>query len=331
MKDADCPLIKKYLHEVLHTEDYDEVVKFLGFLLINDYKYHKILVLVGPTHTGKTRFILLIYKFLGGKAKETGNPFEPDPNISTITLQDLDREKFSVSDLFGKIANLADDMPAVSVREAGMIKALTGESPVRARRIYEKPFNFINTAKFIFACNNLPICKKADDAYYGRFLIIPFTNMFLPGEKADRNLIEKMTTPQEMSGLLNLAIEGRRLLLASNKLGSMDINEIKEKYFFWSDERQSSLRFVSKMVVIDENLGGMVKSEFYNAYVEFCQKNKLIVRDESAFFRDIRARLSIEARTYHPQRLNRETGLNERVWIIRGVRLKTPEELESEG
>ena len=64
----------------------------------------------------------------------------------------------------------------------------------------------LNTAKLIYSANSLPSIKAEDDAFYNRWVIIPFENSFYGHE--DTNLTEKLTTPEELSGILNFALSG---------------------------------------------------------------------------------------------------------------------------
>ena len=71
-------------------------------------------------------------------------------------------------------------------------------------------FGFINYAKLTFACNKIPIIKTDtdDEAYWDRLMIFDFENIF---KKEDKNTnpykIDELKTKNELSGLLNWAIE----------------------------------------------------------------------------------------------------------------------------
>jgi Predicted ATPase len=63
-----------------------------------------------------------------------------------------------------------------------------------------------------------------------RLILISFPNSFT-GAKMDRNLLEKMTTEEELSGLFNLAVKGLKRLQKQKKFSNEGtIIERREKY-----------------------------------------------------------------------------------------------------
>ena len=82
------------------------------------------------------------------------------------------------------------------------LKKLTGNDLHIGEYKYKKPFKFRNYPKLIFSCNKIPETEDDTDAFYQRILQINFTQQFF-GDKADPNLIDKLTTPEELSMLLH--------------------------------------------------------------------------------------------------------------------------------
>jgi putative DNA primase/helicase len=78
---------------------------------------------------------------------------------------------------------------------------LTGNDEFPAEFKYKPPFKFRNYAKLVFSCNEIPECNDKTDAFFRRLIIINFPRQFL-GDKEDHNLIGKLTTEEEFSGLL---------------------------------------------------------------------------------------------------------------------------------
>ena len=69
----------------------------------------------------------------------------------------------------------------------------------------------MNFTPLIFSANKAPLIREDSDAMWRRLLIIEFPNQFM-GNKDDKHHIEKLTTAEELSGLLNLALEGLKRL-----------------------------------------------------------------------------------------------------------------------
>jgi len=72
---------------------------------------------------------------------------------------------------------------------------------------FGQPFTFRNFAKMIFSGNLIPESEDKTDAFCRRWVIIHFHKRFADG-KEDAELTKKLTTPEKLSGLLNLALAG---------------------------------------------------------------------------------------------------------------------------
>jgi putative DNA primase/helicase len=155
--EADCPQFKKFLREVVSPLDILVLQEYSGYLLEAGYPHHKVLILYGEGRNGKTTFLIVLIKFLG------------QVNISSVALQDF-KQRFSAADLFGKRANICDDLSDKDVEQTGMFKKLTGESPVRGERKFKDAFVFINEAKMIFAANKIPRSRDNTYAYFSRII-----------------------------------------------------------------------------------------------------------------------------------------------------------------
>lgn len=91
-------------------------------------------------------------------------------------------------------------------------KQMVPGEPIEARLPYGKPFKQENYAKLIFNCNALPRDVEQSNAYFRRFLIIPF-NVTIPEAEQDRQLSSKIVA-SEFSGVFNWVLDGVERLLA---------------------------------------------------------------------------------------------------------------------
>ena len=117
-------------------------------------------------------------------------------------LTDCYMKDLQYANLFQKMVNVDADVSAdVIFNNTGIIKKLTGNDLHAGEFKYKKPFAFRNYAKLIFSCNKIPDTEDYTDAFFRRILIINFTQQFF-GEKDDPDLIDKLCTEDEFSGLL---------------------------------------------------------------------------------------------------------------------------------
>jgi len=257
--EADCPKIKQFLEEVAHPEDIPLIQEIIGYTLFPGYPFHKAVMLHGGGANGKSTFLELLKNFVGAK------------NTSGVQLQKLDDDKFARAELYGKMTNICADLPPKRLYYTGVFKMLSGGDMVEAERKYQDPFRFNNRAKLLFSANELPPTSDLTDAYFRRWLIIDFPNTF-KGSDADPNLLSKLTTDGELSGLFNWALEGlERLLEQGGFTKSTAQEEIKDR---WIKETDSLRSFVMAKVEEDEE-NYVSKDAFMIEYKKWCKSNNL--------------------------------------------------------
>jgi putative DNA primase/helicase len=296
--DAKMPLIEKFLKEILHEDDIPIIQELTGYLLYRSYKFQKAFMFCGDGCNGKSTLINLFKKFLG------------DKNTSGVSLQDLTFQRFAREKLINKLANLYSDISSDAIQQTGIFKMLTGEDSIFADRKFREPIEFYNTAKLIFSCNKLPDAIDDSDAYFRRWVIIDFPNKF-DGEKCDENLLDKLTTEDELSGLLNWALEGLKRLLNNHKFSnSKTTEEIKSDYI----RRASPVRaFINDCldIVIGERVN---KTELYDSYRDYCNIKGYDVLANNVF--------PIRLKQFIPSLWEMVSNDNKRVWV--NIKFKTP-------
>ncbi|MCJ7633713.1 phage/plasmid primase, P4 family [Candidatus Bathyarchaeota archaeon] len=255
--DAQCPAIEKFLKEVLSKdEDREAVIELFGYCLYRSHKIQKAFMLEGGGNNGKSVLLSLLKTFLGTE------------NTVSISLQNLSQNHFALANLHGRNANIYPDLPSKSLEDTSVFKGCTGEDNQTGEFKFGRCFNFLNYAKFIFSTNKIPISYDESDAFYRRWIIISFTQKF-EDEKADLDLLSKLTVESEISGLFNLAIRGLKTLLARGRfINSRPTEETRRIYVRKSDPIAT---FCEDLVTIDP-LGMVPKGEIYTKFENWCKK-----------------------------------------------------------
>lgn len=258
--DAEMDKIKDFIEELSHPEDLDTLQEMIGHTMYRKYVGKKAFMMYGATDTGKSTFLRLIEKLLGRES------------ISNESIHDILHGDYASANLYGKLANIYADISDKNLGDESKIKVLTGRDTITARRIYQDTFKFRNYATIIFSANNLPsIDKRFSDAFFNRWVLIKFDNQ-LSEEEKDPNILDKIVTDKEMSGLINWALEGLKRLIKS---GSFSIsNTTKEIKKDWILESQPELFFIQNC--IKESSGNrMTTAEVYNKFQEWVRDRGL--------------------------------------------------------
>jgi len=257
---ARCPVILKFLSEILHPDDIPVIQEFVGYCLYRKYCFARALMCVGAGSNGKSTLLMLIETLLG------------KDNVATPSLQRLLYNRFAAAELFGKLANIHADLPPTPLAQTGMFKMLTGGDTIHAERKHQDPFNFTNYAKLIYSANELPQTADLTEAFWRRWIIVEFPNAFPEGDpKTDPHVLKKLTTPDELSGFLNWALEGLKRLLENSKFTPTKTRaEIEEE---WTIRTDSLRAFVRKHAAVDPRCF-VTKGDFYAAYQDFCSEHE---------------------------------------------------------
>jgi len=272
---AKCELIDKFLTEILSNPDDKKVFyELTGFGLCKEYFMERAFMFVGNGRNGKSKSIELLKRLVG-----VGN-------TASVPLSAITSDSPFVERLWKRYFNLAGDISSKDLKETGMFKQLTGRDPISANRKYKNVVEFTNYAKLVFACNELPRVYDFTDGFWDRWVLLEFPYKFV--EKAafddakekdrvkwkikDQNIIEKITTKEEMSGFLNKAIDGLQRCI-NNKMFSYTIGteEVKNT---WIRRADSFSAFCMDMLEGDY-ASNITKRVLRNSYKQYCNLHKV--------------------------------------------------------
>jgi len=210
-------------------------------------------------------------------------------NITSIPLGSLDPESFDVSDLFGKMVNLAGDIGYQDLKDTSVYKGLTGRDLFGAKRKFLNKLKFVNYAKFIFACNELPMVYDNSKGFWDRWVLLEYPYTFVSENDyeietdktklkiRDENIINTITTPTELSGFLNKSLEGLARLLKNRQFSSTyGSEEIKVK---WIRKSNSFMAFCLDNIEDDYD-GEINKKDIRKKYGEYCKEHKLVAKSD---------------------------------------------------
>lgn len=276
VKDVDCPVIKDHFKCVLSNEgDLPLVQEMFGYLLYKEYRFEKAFMLLGNGRNGKGKTLDLMKRFIG------------QDNCANIPIQQLESDNFAISELFNRMANLSGDLSRSALKGTGNFKSLTGRDLISASRKFLPRINFVNYAKMIFSCNELPRTSDTSAAFWNRWVIIDFPYTFVSKKElvilkkenpeddfskykiADSNIIAKISKENELTGLLNWALDGLRRLIKNDDFTfnktSKDIKKI------WIRNSSSFTAFLddfcdTTMNVQDSLLPKWILRKIYDGY-----------------------------------------------------------------
>jgi len=146
----------------------------------------------------------------------------------------------------------------------------TGGGSVTGEYKFGNQFSFHNFSKFTFACNRIPdVGDTNDNAYFNRWMVIRFENAI---KEIIPNFIDTLRTEEERSGLFNLAMVGLARLLEQKRFSYTNTAEDTKREMMRSG---SSIAMFASDMLVREDGSEIDKETMYEAYVKYCQQNKL--------------------------------------------------------
>lgn len=227
---ATAPRFKSYLDQVLPDIERQQVLaEYLGYVFITPatLKLEKTLLLYGSGANGKSVFFEIVTALLGKQ------------NVSGYNLQSLTNENgYQRAKLANILVNYASEINGNM--DTAIFKQLVSGEPVEARLPYGDPFMLTHYARLIFNCNELPRDVEHTNAYFRRFLIVPF-DVTIPEDQQDRTLAQTIIR-HELSGVFNWVLEGLNRLLVQKKF--TDSEAVRRQVEQYRKQSDSVLMFL---------------------------------------------------------------------------------------
>lgn len=205
--EANEQIVHKFIGEVFSSDNIPIIWEYSGYFLCQNLELKKFLILTGKGNNGKSIWLSLISEILGKQ------------NIANEPLHKISNSNFSACNLFGKIGNINADLETIDIKNIGIIKMLTGGDIISADVKYGNTLYFVNKAKLLFSCNDLPNITDVDSsgAFFERVIIINCSAQFIHGKNADVHILDKLKTEKAKSTWLNYAMKGAQNLLKNKR------------------------------------------------------------------------------------------------------------------
>lgn len=251
----------------------------IGYCFYRRNELGKAFILTGDKSNGKSTFLDVIKYMLG------------DENISALDLKELG-DRFSTSMMFGKLANLGDDIgdDFLSGTQVSTFKKIVTGNRIKAERKGQDPFEFNPYIKMLFSANDIPRMKDKTGAVLRRLVIIPFNATFTVNDPDfDPYIKYELVEQGSIEYLIRVGIEGLRRVIQQNHFTQSERvdREIKE----YEEENNPIAGFIE-----DQGLNmieNQLTADVYKRYQVFCADNSLTPMSNIVFSKQINKRLGL--------------------------------------
>lgn len=253
--------------------------EMMGYCLLRDSRYRKAFILTGEKRNGKSTYLTMLQYMLG---------------IDNLATMDMDAfsERFAAAELYGRLANIGDDINDEFLGNTAILKKLVSGEMIQAERKGRDPFRFVPYAKQIFSANDTPKMRDKTGAMLDRIVFVPF-NAYFPAEKADVTLIDKLKAESNLEYMLRLAVEGLHRLLERGYFLTPEPSQVEsKKYEIYNSPVAEWFEEISWA-----DINGQKVADVYAKYKTFALESGLNAVSRRNLCAEIRRKFGMETET----------------------------------
>lgn len=233
----------------------------IGYCCYRRNELRKSFILIGDKRNGKSTFLDMVDNMLG------------EENVSNLDLCEIGHE-FKTAELYGKLANIGDDINDEYVSNTAIFKKVVSGSVITVAKKGKDPFKLSSYAKFFFSANALPRLGRGKDsaAVLDRLVIIPFDAKFTKQDPDYDPFIKyKLRDEAVMEALIAKSIPALREVLIEQEFAHCA--KVEENLAEFEKSNNPILEFFDELDEADyTNEPIKVVYQRYNAY---CMGNNL--------------------------------------------------------
>ena len=272
-KDAYSELADKTLDKLAcHDPQIRSLLEeMIGYCFYRRNELGKAFILIGDKSNGKSTFLAMIQHLLG------------EESISSLDLKELG-DRFKTAELFGKLANIGDDIGDEFIADSSIFKKLVTGDRVSAERKGKDPFEFCSYAKMLFSANNIPRIKDKTGAVQRRLVIVPFEATFSASDPDFNPYIKHLLKTEEvMQYLIVLGIRGLKRVLTNR--GFTTSEKVQQALKEYEESNNPIIGFFHACEDEGYDLKNQPTNSVYQRYREYCLANSLQAMSNIEFSR----------------------------------------------
>ena len=282
---AYCADLDKMLNRVFlgDREVINLFEELLAYGLMGHAKFAKLFLFCGNGSNGKSTILDLIRTFAG---------FE---NCSAMSINET-TSTFGKIELENKFFNIGDDIDKEVIKDTGTLKRISAGNAVTVENKGEKKYSTTLTTTLIYSANEIPKSFDKTDGFYRRWTIVPFNARFSPSdEDFDPMIEEKITTPEALSYLLNMALRGaKRLLNQGHFTQPQTVKDALENY---KADNSTVLSWIEDKDLNEDYFLDKPRDVVYSEFADWCKISGIKsnnITGKKTFFKEVANKFDFE-------------------------------------
>ena len=254
-----------------------------GFCMFRRNELGKAFILTGTGSNGKSTYLNMLKHMLGKH------------NVSSLDLKKLG-DRFSTVMLFGKLANIGDDISDEFIMDASIFKKIVTGETIDAEQKGQPKFEFEPYVKLFFSANNIPRMGKGRDsaAILRRLIIVPFDARFtVDDHDHDPHIGDMLRSQESMEYLIQLGLKGLKRVLKTKKFSESE--KVQKELEEYEESNNPVLGFIKEIELSDDfKIENEPTKDVYKRYQEYCLANNLQPMSNIEFSKQINRILNMQ-------------------------------------
>lgn len=251
----------------------------IGYCFYRRNELRKSFILTGDKKNGKSTYLAVLKEILG------------DDNTSSLDLNELG-ERFSSASLFGKLANIGDDIADDFIANPAIFKKIVSGDWIKGENKGQKEFFFKPYCKLLFSANNIPRIKDKSGAVLDRLVIVPFDARFSKDDPDfDPYIKYKLIQEDSLEYLIKLGVQGLQRVLENQ--GFTESEKVRASLDEYRETNNPVLLFFKEDIkVVNEPTNAV-----YRKYNEFCIANSFTPMSNIEFSKQVKKHYNLDIKT----------------------------------
>lgn len=250
--------------------------EMIGYCFFRRNELGKCFILTGSGSNGKSTYLNMVKAMLGKR------------NCSSLSLKKVG-ERFKPTMLFGKLANIGDDISDAFIADTEEFKKIVTGETIEGEYKGKDSFDFDPYCKLIFSANSIPRLGKGRDnsALMRRLVIIPFNATFSNQNPNFKPFIGDSLKGQEsMEYLILLGIQGLKRVLINREFTTSQ--KVQDELDEFEESNNPILGFFKECQNEDVAIENEPTSNVYKKYQEYCIANTLTPLSTGEFSKQVK-------------------------------------------
>lgn len=250
--------------------------EMVGYCLYRRNELGKAFILTGSGSNGKSTFLNMLKTMLGKR------------NTSVLDLKKLG-DRFSTVMMFGKMANIGDDISDEFITDAAEFKKIVTGETIDAEQKGQPKFDFEPYVKLIFSANNIPRIGKGRDstAILRRLVIVPFNAQFTKesmGDDFKPYIGDDLKSQESMEYMIQIGIQGLKRVLENRKFTTSA--KVQSELDDYEETNNPILGFFKE--TDKDDIENEPTNDVYRQYTTYCSENSIQPLSSGEFSKQVK-------------------------------------------